>query len=135
MLTRMTARFDAIGIVAADLARSLAFYRRLGLDIPAEADAEPHAEASGPGGVRIMWDTEDTVRSFDPGWERPAGGPGVSLAFRCESAGTVDALFAELVAGGAEAHREPWDAFWGQRYATLRDPDGNGVDLFAPLDG
>ena len=24
-------------------------------------------------------------------------------------------------------------AFWGQRYATLRDPDGNGVDLFAAL--
>jgi uncharacterized glyoxalase superfamily protein PhnB len=135
MLPDMTARFDAIGIVAADMARSLAFYRRLGLDIPPEADAEPHAEATGPGGIRIMWDTEETVRSFDPGWERPAGGPAVSLAFRCESASAVDKLFAELVAGGAIAHRQPWDAFWGQRYATLRDPDGNGVDLFAPLEG
>jgi uncharacterized glyoxalase superfamily protein PhnB len=47
----------------------------------------------------------------------------------------VDKLFAELVAGGAIAHRQPWDAFWGQRYATLRDPDGYGVDLFAPLEG
>ena len=135
MLPDMTARFDAIGIVAADMARSLAFYRRLGLDIPPEADAEPHAEATGPGGIRIMWDTEETVRSFDPGWERPAGGPAVSLAFRCESASAVDKLFAELVAGGAIAHRQPWDAFWGQRYATLRDRDGNGVDLFAPLEG
>ncbi|MEU1948938.1 hypothetical protein ABZ554_42425, partial [Streptomyces sp. NPDC020125] len=35
---RMTARFNAIGLVVADLAGSLAFYRRLGLDIPAEAD-------------------------------------------------------------------------------------------------
>lgn len=25
-------------------------------------------------------------------------------------------------------------AFWGQRYAVVRDPDGNDVDLFAPLD-
>jgi len=33
---------------------------------------------------------------------------------------------------GAESE-EPWDAFWGQRYAIVRDPDGNGVDLFAPL--
>jgi uncharacterized glyoxalase superfamily protein PhnB len=27
----------------------------------------------------------------------------------------------------------PWDAFWGQRYATVLDPDGNSVDLFAAL--
>jgi uncharacterized glyoxalase superfamily protein PhnB len=129
----MTARLDAIGIVVADMARSLAFYRRLGIDLPPEADAEPHAEAAGPGGLRIMWDTEDTVRSFDPGWNRPAGSAQVSLAFLCESAADVDRLYAELVSAGAEGHHEPWDAFWGQRYATLRDPDGNGVDLFAPL--
>ena len=36
-------------------------------------------------------------------------------------------------AGGAgyEGHKEPWDAFWGHRYAIVHDPDGNGVDLFA----
>jgi uncharacterized glyoxalase superfamily protein PhnB len=129
----MTARFDAIGLVVSDMARSLAFYRRLGLDIPAEADAEPHAEATLSGGLRLMWDTEETVRSFDAEWQRPSGGPGVSVAFLCEDAAGVDRLFAELVSVGATPHREPWDAFWGQRYATLRDPDGNGVDLFAPL--
>ena len=42
-------------------------------------------------------------------------------------------MFAELVAAGYDGHLEPWDAFWGQRYASVRDPDGNGVDLFAPL--
>ena len=133
ILRRMTARFDAIGLVVSDLARSLAFYRRLGLDIPAEADAGPHAEATLPGGMRLMWDTEETVRSFDPEWKPPADGPGVSLAFLCEDRAGVDRLFDELVAAGATPHREPWDAFWGQRYATLRDPDGNGVDLFAAL--
>ena len=30
------------------------------------------------------------------------------------------------------AKLEPFDAFWGQRYATVLDPDGNAVDLFAP---
>ena len=39
----------------------------------------------------------------------------------------------ELVAAGYHGHLEPWDAFWGQRYATVLDPDGNSVDLFAPL--
>ena len=36
---------------------------------------------------------------------------------------------------GYDGHKEPWDAFWGQRYAQLRDPDGNDVSLFAPLEG
>ena len=34
----------AVGLVANDLARTLAFYRALGLDIPAEADTAPHVE-------------------------------------------------------------------------------------------
>ena len=27
--------------------------------------------------------------------------------------------------------KEPWDAFWGQRYAIVSDPDGYTIDLFA----
>ena len=79
----MTARFDAIGIVVADMARSLAFYRTLGLEIPADADAEGHVEATLPGGIRILWDTVETIRSFDPGLDaaerRPAHRPRVCL--------------------------------------------------------
>jgi uncharacterized glyoxalase superfamily protein PhnB len=45
----------------------------------------------------------------------------------------VDALYEELVGSGYEGELKPWDAFWGQRYAVVLDPDGNGVDLFAPL--
>jgi uncharacterized glyoxalase superfamily protein PhnB len=29
--------------------------------------------------------------------------------------------------------KEPWDAFWGQRYALLGDPDGVRVNLYAAL--
>ena len=32
-----------------------------------------------------------------------------------------------------DGHKAPWDAPWGQRYALVRDPDGNAVDLFCPL--
>jgi uncharacterized glyoxalase superfamily protein PhnB len=38
-----------------------------------------------------------------------------------------------LTAAGHHGKTAPWDAFWGQRYATVLDPDGNQVDLFAPL--
>ena len=130
----MTARFDAIGLVVADMARSLAFYRRLGLEIPADADAQPHVEAALPRGMRLLFDTVDTIRSFDPEWTPPTGGHQMSLAFACDGPVEVDRMYADLVGAGYDGHKEPWDAFWGQRYALLRDPDGNGVDLFAPLD-
>ncbi|NSC21617.1 glyoxalase [Streptomyces albus subsp. chlorinus] len=129
----MTPRFDLVGLVTSDMAASLAFYRRLGLDLPADADTQPHVEFTGPGGVRIAWDTEETVRSFDPGWAAPPRGSGrVGLAFLCDSPAGVDRLYGELTDAGYEGHLAPWDAPWGQRYAVVRDPDGNGVDLFAP---
>ncbi|MFF4779266.1 VOC family protein [Microtetraspora fusca] len=129
----MAPTFNLIGLVVADMGASLAFYRRLGLDIPAEADSAPHVETTLPGGLRLAWDTVDTIRSFDPGWTAPAGGSRVSLAFACADPKEVDRVYEDLVAAGYEGHKEPWDAFWGQRYALVRDPDGNGVDLFAPL--
>ena len=38
-----------------------------------------------------------------------------------------------LIAAGFRGKAPPYDAFWGQRYATVLDPDGNGVDLFAEI--
>ncbi|THA39205.1 VOC family protein [Streptomyces sp. A1547] len=130
----MTPRFDLIGLVVSDMAASLAFYRRLGLDVPAGAEEQPHVEAVLPGGLRIAWDTEDVVRSFDPSWTRPAGDGRRDLAFLCDSPAEVDAVYAELTDAGYKGHLEPWDAFWGQRYAVVLDPDGCGVSLFAPAD-
>jgi catechol 2,3-dioxygenase-like lactoylglutathione lyase family enzyme len=131
-------RFEAIGVVVGDLARSAAFYRELGLEFPEPLDPEGHGhvEASLPGGLRFMLDTEETVRSFDPEWSPPAGGGHRSaIAFRCDSPAEVDTAYARLLEVGGEPHKEPWDAFWGQRYAEVKDPDGNVVDLFAGLEG
>jgi catechol 2,3-dioxygenase-like lactoylglutathione lyase family enzyme len=128
----MTPKLDLVGIVVADLERSRAFYRRLGLDVP---EGEDHVETTLPGGLRVAWDTLETIRSFDPEWEPPSGGQQVSLAFLCDSPGEVDSLYAELAEAGQGGHKEPWDAFWGQRYAQAKDPDGNVIDLFAPVKG
>jgi catechol 2,3-dioxygenase-like lactoylglutathione lyase family enzyme len=134
MTTTPTPRLDLIGIVTDDMAASLAFYRRLGLDIPAGAEKEPHAETTLPGGLRMAWDSAESVRSFMPGWSPPTGGqPRTSLAFLCDSPADVDKLYAELTQAGYHGEQAPWDAFWGQRYALIHDPDGNSVDLFAPL--
>jgi len=129
----MNTRFAVVGLIVADMPTSLAFYRRLGLAIPPEADKEPHVGVELAGGVQLMLDTEDLIRSFDPKWTRPPSGSQIALAFACDSPADVDAAYAELTGAGYEGHLPPWDAFWGQRYASVRDPDGNPVDLFAPL--
>jgi uncharacterized glyoxalase superfamily protein PhnB len=128
-------QLDAFGIVVSDMARSIAFYRRLGLDFPHGAEGESHAEATLPGGVRYMLDAEETMRAFDPEWKRPSDGHMVGGAFRCESPEEVDRVYRELLEAGATTHKEPWDAFWGQRYAQLKDPDGTVIDLYAALPG
>ncbi len=128
-----TPQLDLIGIVVADMARSLAYYHLLGLAVPAEADTQPHVEATLPGGTRVAWDALEAVRSFDPDHPAPPGPGGIGLAFRLATPAEVDDTYERLVAAGHHGHKAPWDAVWGQRYALLRDPDGNSTDLFAPL--
>jgi uncharacterized glyoxalase superfamily protein PhnB len=130
-------RLEAIGVIVADINMAVAFYRRLGLQFPENPDPEGHGhvEATLPGGMRFMLDKEDSVRSFDPGWSAPSGGHRMAVAFRCDSPEDVDRVYGELIDAGAHSYKEPWDAFWRQRYAQVKDPDGNVVDLFAPLDG
>ncbi|MEU9504321.1 VOC family protein [Streptomyces sp. NPDC048196] len=126
-------RCAAFGMVVADMAAALAFYRRLGLVVPAGSDTAPHAEAELPGGLRLMWDVVATARAIDPDWTPPPAGTPTGLAFECDGPAGVDALYADLTAAGHRGEKPPWDAFWGQRYAVVQDPDGHGVDLFAPL--
>jgi uncharacterized glyoxalase superfamily protein PhnB len=129
-------KLDAVGIVVGDLRRSVEFYRALGVPFePGMEESEHgHAEAELDGGVRLMLDTEAGIRGFDPGWERGTGASGATLAFRCDSPLEVDQVYAQALQAGATSHKAPWDAFWGQRYAQLRDPDGNPVDLYANLE-
>ena len=122
-------QLDAIGIISSDLTRSRAFYALLGVEI---AEGNDHVEATLPNGLRLMLDTEDVIRSFKPDWRRETGNQ-LALAFACGSPAEVDEMYARVVAAGFEGEKEPWDAFWGYRYAQLRDPDGVTVDLFAAL--
>ena len=125
-------QFDAIGIVVQDMATTLDFYRRLGLEFPDGAEDEGHVEATVRGGIRLLFDTVEVVQSFSD-WKPASGGHRMGLAFLCDSPAEVDERFGELTAAGFTGHVEPFDAFWGQRYATVLDPDHNPVDLFAAL--
>jgi uncharacterized glyoxalase superfamily protein PhnB len=123
---------NAIGIAVADMAASIRFYRLLGLDVPETPD-EGHVDTFLRNGVRFMLDSEEVIRSFLPDWSRKNGNQ-ISIALECVSPAEVDEVYERVTSGGFEGEKEPWDAFWGQRYALLGDPDGVRVNLYAPLE-
>jgi uncharacterized glyoxalase superfamily protein PhnB len=115
------------------MSATVAFYRRLGLDLPNDVADEGHVETT-VGGLRLAFDTHEMIQSFDPQWSPPQGGHRVALAFEATSPAEVDAAYDELTAAGAQGHLRPFDAPWGMRYAVVLDPDGTPVDLFAASD-
>lgn len=126
------AKPDMIGMVVDDMTATLKFYRLIGLEIPEGAESEGHVEVKA-NGYRIAWDTVEVIKSFNPDWMPSTGGQRMSMAFLCDSPAEVDALYKQVVEAGYHGHKAPWDAFWGQRYASVLDPDGNGVNLFASI--
>ena len=124
-------QLNAIGIVASDMAASIRFYRLVGLDVP-DTPSEGHVDTFLANGIRFMLDSEEVIRSFRPDWSRKSGNQ-ISIAFECDEPDEVDAVYRRVVEAGFDGEKEPWDAFWGQRYAQLRDPDGVPVDLYAAL--
>ena len=124
-----------VNLVVRDMARSLEFYRRLGLTIDADSDpawARHHAAAVLPNGMRLEFDSQAFAHQW--GWKGSAGGGMGVLFFDLPTREDVDRLFAELTQAGAPVHKAPEDAFWGQRYAIVEDPDGNAVGLTSPID-
>jgi catechol 2,3-dioxygenase-like lactoylglutathione lyase family enzyme len=117
-------------VFAHDLERSIDFYRLLGLPVP---DAEmSHIAVELPGGNRLSLDTEETIAGMHPGWTPPSSATTrLALAFGVASPAEVDAVFEKITAAGHAGPLAPYDAPWGMRYATVADPDGNWVDLYA----
>ncbi|MDL2424731.1 hypothetical protein M2C68_19165, partial [Pseudomonas sp. BAgro211] len=93
-----------------------AFYAALGLNAPLDRADEPQVEIATPGAPTIGLVSEQMVRQSNPHWVTPVG-QRVTFACRCDDAAEVDAVYAHMVAAGHTGLKEPWDAFWGQRYA------------------
>jgi uncharacterized glyoxalase superfamily protein PhnB len=131
------ARFNQINLVVRDMHASLAFYRRLGLDIPEGAVWESgghahHASAATGGEVGLEFDSVKLARVYNRGYAAERGR--VVLGVGLESREAVDALWEALLAEGAQGLQPPYDTFWGARYAIVEDPDGNPVGLTSPVD-
>jgi catechol 2,3-dioxygenase-like lactoylglutathione lyase family enzyme len=123
-------RIDAVSVVTTDMERTVAFYATLGFDFTGVDISGDHVEPRGSG-VRLMIDDARLVQDLTGEAPRPASH--AHFALLCDTPAEVDALAARVGAAGFRVVRQPWDAFWGQRYAVVADPDGYQVDLFAPL--
>ena len=121
---------DAIGIATKNPDTSISFYERFGVSF--ETFGEGHFEGKTSNGMRIMLDSFELMKKINPDWNEPKS-PGITLCFSQDSSTKVDQLHKQITDKGFESVKEPWDAFWGQRYASVRDPDGNQVDIYAPL--
>lgn len=126
------AKLDMIGLTCRDIAASLAFYKLLGVNTPTEWEG-PYCETTLEGGIRLSWNDERMIREVEGEHFVEPKGQRTGLAFLFESPAGVDAKYDELVAAGYVGVMPPWDAFWGQRYARISDPDSAVVDLFAWL--
>ena len=124
---------DAVGIVCKDLKQSQRFYGLLGLQFQGEGESPQHLEAKTPTGMRLMLDSEELMKKIHPNFVMPKSGAGMTLCFKQDSVAEVNSVYDTIVQSGFVGTKAPYDAFWGQRYASIQDPDGNPIDLFADL--
>lgn len=134
--------FDQVNIVSRDPAASVAFYRRLGVEIPEarvwrtktgihHVTALPAAE----GAVDLDIDSAAFAQLWNTGWRGRSDLAGrVVIGFTLETREGVDVAYAEATGAGYKALQPPYDAFWGARYAMVEDPDGIAVGLMSPID-
>lgn len=121
-----------MGVSATDLRRAVAFYELLGFSFPPAGDDEDHVESAGSG-ARLMIDSAAMMTGLLG--EPPRPGNLAAFALRFDSPAAVDEVAGRVAAAGHTVVTAPWDAPWVQRYATVQDPDGFRVDLYAPLPG
>lgn len=131
-------RFNQVNIITRDWQATLAFYRLVGLDLDTGTEWPPgsgamHANASTQAAeTTVEFDNPPMLRAYAS--EQAAEEITVILGFAFDSASEVDAACERVAAAGHPVLRAPYDAFWGSRYAIVRDPSGNAVGLMGPRD-
>jgi catechol 2,3-dioxygenase-like lactoylglutathione lyase family enzyme len=128
---------NTISIVVRDMAATIAFYRRLGVNIPEDSvwlanGVGHHVTVKMANDFNLDFDSEAMTKAYDPAWKPGAGAN--AIIFHVSTREDVDRLYSVMTAAGHVSHLGPFDAFWGARYAVIDDPDGNHVGIMSPMD-
>lgn len=129
-------RFDQINVVVPDVAAASRFLRSLGADVPTLddewADWEAHHHSL-PTADAFAADLDSSA--FATHWGGlPSDFAGVVVNLRTDDRKTVDVAFTEALGLGAKSLRDPYDAFWGARYAVMQAPGPLIVGIMSPVD-
>ncbi len=128
----MAIQLQTVGIIVKDMSKTLEFYRTLGFDIPSDKDAESNYDLELPNRLHLGFLTEETARQNDPNYQE-LGGQSLNLQFMVDKPQEIDEIYNKLINAGYESNSAPWDAFWGQRFARVIDPDGRIVNIYASI--
>ena len=133
---------DQINLVCGDPDASIAFYRRLGVEIPDAAiwrtSTGAHHISAGDRSAEqaIDFDLDSTAfaQCWNSGWKGQTDLRGrIVVGFSVPTRAAVDDVFRDMIGAGYHGLQEPHDAFWGARYAILEDPDGIAVGVMSPI--
>ncbi|HEU4572478.1 MAG TPA: VOC family protein [Candidatus Limnocylindrales bacterium] len=124
-----TPRFTMVVLLVEDLPRSLAFYRRLGVEFP--PDAESKTDVQVPLGDQHQLVISTRFVGAIPDYVPPSGDGRVILEFFVDGDEAVDSKHAELVDAGYRSRRAPFRTSFGAWMAIVDDPDGTTVLITA----
>lgn len=116
-----------------DMGRSIAFYRRLGLELADAPDGRPFVIHRMPSGVSLLL-TSGFAPRYDPSWTRPGAGYQQMLEFYVGDDQSVDQKWAELTEAGYHGWMSPAQTV-GPYAAMVDDPDGNVILLTSDAAG
>lgn len=125
-------KLNAVGVTSTNIKRTVEFYTLLGFTFPDFKDDENHLEPETPAGAaRLMIDSVKLIKELIGEDPKPSNHSAFALQY--DSPEEVNTAAQKIKDAGFTVIKEPWDAFWGQRYAVVEDPDGYKVDLYASL--
>ncbi|WKZ29997.1 MAG: VOC family protein [Candidatus Dojkabacteria bacterium] len=122
---------DAVGVASSNLKETVRFYTLLGFTFESFAEDEQHLEPQHKNGARLMIDSKKLITEILG--EEPRASNHSSFAIKYDSPEEVNKAAEAIAQAGFKIAKEPWDAFWGQRYCIVEDPDGYKIDLFCNL--
>jgi catechol 2,3-dioxygenase-like lactoylglutathione lyase family enzyme len=132
---------DQINLVCGDVEASLAFYRRLGVEIPDSriwrtATGAHHisaADQSADEAIAFDLDSTAFAQRWNSSWKGRTDLRGrVIVGFSVPTRTDVDDVYRDMTGAGYRGLQGPHDAFWGARYAIIEDPDGIAVGVMSP---
>jgi len=117
----MLRMISAITLVTQDMSAATRFYESLGFVARDGASDAFTSYPVGPTWLNLIAATEAPAGPM-PLWGR--------VIIHVDN---VDAMHERVLKAGYEAETAPADAFWGERYFHVKDPDGHELSFAKPL--